>query len=80
MQPILYTGRHATALVARYDSMFPQPVPMDVAALAMRAGTLQDMMQAIDEAVRYTKQPVTDWQPFLVTAPWLVEARAGKPT
>lgn len=60
---MLYTGRHSLSLVRIYSETFGQPVPEASALKAARAGRAQDLMQAVDEAIK-ANEPIQDWTPF----------------
>jgi hypothetical protein len=60
---MLYSGRHSMALSRAYSEMFG-PVPLEVVQAAGKAGRIQELMAAVDKAVRHTKKPVTDWTQF----------------
>ena len=60
---MLYSGRHSQALNRVYSEMFA-PVPSEVLQAAGRAGRMQALMAAVDEAV-HEKQPIKDWKPFV---------------
>lgn len=60
---MLYSANHCIALASLYEEQFGQPVPEDTAKAAARNGMYQQMMRAIDQAIR-THQPISDWGYF----------------
>ena len=65
---MLYSGRHSEALVKLYFETFGVPVPEATGRKAAKAGQMQSLMAAVDEATS-NNEPIQDWSVFETPPP-----------
>lgn len=49
---MLYSGRHSMALTRMYFETFGEPVPEQMVKRSARDGQIQELMGAVDDAIR----------------------------